>query len=524
MDFMAIYLYFIISAFSPAAFSADFGGDWSVPQAQVNEPAPGVTQRVETSRRNAKEGKNRTIESQVKVRLETPGLSGDYTLTRKQVYSQQKLRTFYRKMQAAIRGETELSIAEQTQLAKNAKGDFKGTFLRAYIFGSAPQDPAVRLMLHFDPYLLVKRYTARVSVRNPRYEWLELASARGDSLEEAVRGARAKLSRRPPAERRPAADFIMSLWSGALAYNNPMEMSQFLAPLLAPRGERFLGAQAVEPVMDRAREALDSLESRRAQASEWETLSRGLAKSREALDSALAKALQSKKPDARLVKQAKRYVEAVKPLLELPDGPPPSPVQGLQASAFWLSKAYADFAVLQPGSKKYEEALATLPKSWADVLAQQRSEVFLRALYLLLIARESRALQELAAVAGRAPGDEAGVALLKARDELEARAGALRAPLAQSGPSAAELFFAWLADPFGSLIPAAWAAEPETSFDAMVWRQEQLGGFPWSFTEMTPMESSPELAEKAGALPEFKPRAKPGPIDKRLEGGLQCPP
>jgi len=452
---------------------------WSEPAVTLHEPGPGIAQKLEVSKRNFKSGPSqRTLENQIKVNLKTPGWEGDYLVLKKHVYSGARIVTFYRKLEGDVQGSAKLALSEQTQVAKNPKGDFKGTFVREYFLqGRESQGPAVRLYVHFNPYLLVKRFNAKIYARKPDGSWPEVAGVYGETLKEGIASLRREISERGknPAGREPAADFLMALWSGAMAHGNTMEMAQFLYPIMNPLGEKLFQDVNTDLIIERSRAALASLGNRNEELSSWKELSKSLSRLRGALNKALGKKLPPPAQPSSPAQIAQRYAQAAKPLLSMPSQEAPSPLQGLQGSAAWMAAAYEEFSTLEPGSEEYRQFLADLSVNWAQLLSEQRSEVFLRALHVLLMNKEIRGLDPLIATAEKKV-EPIAVSLKELKQKLTENLGAWRTPLAQRAkPAFPEAFLAFRRLPIFLPASEAWA-EPQASLD-------ELAGMPGDLTE-----------------------------------------
>lgn len=447
----------------PAAQQASAAGEqpWSEPVVNTYTPQPGVTERVEISKRTYKEAPTqRTLEQKTRVDLESPGWSGEYTLSRKHVYSHYKLLTAYRKMEAELRGQSNLSISEQTQIGKDPRGEYKGTFVREYFFlGREAPGPAIRLMVHFDPYLLVRRFSAKIFVRKEDGTWPELSAVYAETFNGGIKALGKKTSALGEGQKAPPADFLMALWAGSMARGNMMELAQFLYPLLNPGGEKLFQGVDTDLVLDRAQGTLAALGTRNDDLGQWQSLSKSLSQVRSTLD----KAIRKKGPPAGELKgMAQSYESNLQPLLTPKEGAP-SPVQGLQATASWMASAYAQFSTLQPGTTDYRNFIAALPDSWAGALAEQKAEIFVRALYAMLTTKELKQLDSMIADADKAAGlAEVASALRRVRESLAQSAQAWRTPLARRSPSyrATGPFLA-LGLPLNWLIGEAWAQPPE---------------------------------------------------------------
>lgn len=460
--------------------------EWSGPELSVHKPSSEVTQNVEITRRNYKESSDqRIIENRMKVKLKTPGLEGDYVLLRKQVYSRNRIVTFYREMEADLRGQAAFAVSERTQVSKNQKGDFKGTLMREYFAGEKRHGPAVRVMLHYDPYLVARKYTAKVSAGDGNGAWRMLASSQADSLRGAIEGARRRLaSSRSP---EPLADFIIGLWSGALAHQSSMEMAQFVYPLLGPSGDQYMQDIKIEPVMERSQAAAAKLGGG-PELGHWQSLARNLALDRSALEKILQK--QAPAASAGPFDPARRYIARVKSLMETRPGQPPSPLLGLQASTGWLAAAFQKLSLMPEGSAEYKEYLSSLPGKWISALSPLRREVYLRALYVLLMSREGQGLDPLISGAASQPQLERDLKTLK--EDLAAASRAWRTPMARlERPSRFGTFFALLNLPFRLLVPEAWAAaQPAPSADSFFDIFFENSGFSSSLTDR-PIETLP---------------------------------
>jgi len=441
---------------------------WSEPVVSTYNPQPGVTERLEVSKRTYQEGPSqRVLERRTKVNLETPGLSGEYVLYKKHVYSGFKLLTGFRKLEADLGGEASIALSEQTQFGKSPRGDIKGTFLREYFLGGRSSGgPAARLMVHFDPYLLVRRFTARISTRKEG-AWGEVAEVYAETFPEGVRRLRKKIAALKQERKDPAADFLIALWSGALAQSQTMELAQFVYPLLHTSAEEYFKGLDGDLVADRTQGVLASI-GREEEVTRWQAFVRSLSEARSSLEKALrAKAFAL----AELSRMAQGYAEILQPLLAPKEGAP-SAVQGLQASAGWMAKAWAQFSGLEPGSPDSMNFLAGLPEQWAGAFGEQRAEVFKRALYVLQTKKEVKELDSLIVAAAKAPGrDEITTSLQKIRQNLAQSAQAWRTPMAKRSISWRNLLAFWEI-PLRLLVGEAWAAgesqdEPEGLADLL---------------------------------------------------------
>jgi len=426
----------------------------------THKPGPGILQRVESSRRSYREGPSqRTLESIVKLDLQTPGWKGNYSLHKKHVYSGTRIVTFYRKMEAQLSGPTDFSMSEQTQMARNPKGDFKGTFLREYVAGKDSQAPAARLMAHFDPYLLVKRFKATISARKDG-TWQEVARAHGESFQEGIGNLKEKVASIPGGQKDPLSELLMALWSAAVAHNSSMEMTQFLYPLLNPTGEQYFQDVNMDPVAERSQAALAAMGNRREDLGRYQELSKSLKRLRSVLGKALQKNLSLPGSASQPGRIAQSYLEAAKPLASPPRQETPSPFQGLQSTTGWLAMAFEQLKSFAPGSQDYQGHLNFLPEQWVQVLAEQRSEVFLRALYLLLIRKEIRELEPLIAAADKALGPQSfGASLRQVQQDLGETAKSWQTPLALRETPAERSFLTLWRLPLGLFVEKAWAAE-----------------------------------------------------------------
>lgn len=455
-------------------------GQWSVPEVRVSEPEPGVTERVETMRRHIKDDANRhVLETLIRAGLDNIGSRGRYSILKKRVYEKRRLVTFYRKMEVSVSadGGGAFALNERTQISKNERGDYRSTLIREYFFGPS----AVRLMIGCEPALLSKTYSLKVFLLQPNGTWPRAAAVRGHDIAGVFLEAREALGKGRK-DAGPLADLVLSLWSDSLARNEALDLAQFLSPLLNPGGDAFLkGVDDVEPIIDRAIDSLDENDAREY----WRGLSGRLAEARSTL--------------ADGPRGIERYSQAAAPLLQRPQRAMDSQLQWLQDMSGWLTDAHRKLSALPRGSPEYEKLLASLPEGYAGRRARRRSDIYLRALSVMHINREIRAID--AHLAGRKPApDEASQSLIQLRDRLQDGAGRWGSELSRLEPPRENAGFLTML--LGAFASPAWAAGGGGSsfFDV-------LYSFPVDPIAVTPDFAIPMAGGSLHSLPEFPAEA-----------------